>query len=248
MNMVPAVIFFSLFASILPSHSATIRLSTTDSVISGKRNQGWWSDTFENVARNPKYLIGTFGIIVQDNRATYRSHVSFDLPDLDEQVISATLRLTRFGSAGGELPGDRNNINSGVVQTIELFDVSTNAVVLNTTDGINLRIFEDVGTGGSYGHFDRLQIWNASGVEEFALNRAALDAINAAGPGAFSIGLTLPSATPNVNHFLFGPSFWDDSVQELVLVTPEPGYSALGTVVGLLFVSRRRRHFSGGKD
>lgn len=147
-------------------------ISTSDSQLqAGVDNQGWWSDLVaNNNALNDNYITGLSG------QANFRSFFSFDLSAVHGTVTSATLRLQRYEQAGPV--------------TLRFWDVSTPASQLIGTrqSGFDLTIFEDLGSGSSYGSF-LVRSGPESDVLSFTLNARALAEINRlAGSGYFSIG------------------------------------------------------------
>jgi hypothetical protein len=120
--------------------AATITFSTSDNRFEDLvDNQGWWSDSQDGSTTNANYFTGR-----QDSHLA-NSFFTFDLSSLDltSQVITAaTLSLPGFWFS-----------SSDDSETLGLFDVSTNAAVLNANNGTNATIFEDLGTGTSYGSF-----------------------------------------------------------------------------------------------
>ena len=135
-----------------------------------------------------------------------------------------------------------------------VFDVSTSPTALNATQPSgNLGIYNDLGSGNSYGAFT-VPV-NASGVLNFALSGAALNDIRNSAGGDFSTGgvlsLTSGAALPaNSTEFLFsGSDTQNQGRPTLTLVTaPVPEASttvSLGLLlalgVGGLAVARRRR-------
>lgn len=97
----------------------------------------------------------------------------FDLSGLSGGVTSVTLELQRYQS---------------LAATYSLFDVSTDPVTLNNNTGTSATIFEDLGTGTSYGSFVVAGAGLPTDVLSFALNAAALADIAGAAGGFFSIG------------------------------------------------------------
>ncbi|UKP00954.1 colicin E3/pyocin S6 family cytotoxin [Nostoc sp. UHCC 0870] len=140
----------------------------------------------------------------------FRSAVSFDLSSLSSQVTSAKLQL------------QKNRTSGDPIETLGLFEVTTDANTLYTSSYVSPAIYEDLGTGRSYGTFDVATGGNTSEILEFELNEAAIAAINAASGDFFSIGLALLSANPNnttqAAEYLFAFS-GNAGIQRLVLET-----------------------------
>ena len=107
----------------------------------------------------------------------HRSFFSFDLSSISEVVLDATLLLTRGTSSS----------NNEATETLEFFDVSTNAATLNNNTGGNAAIYADLGSGTSYGAFNIAGSGSLTDILSFNLNASALTDINAAS-GFFSIG------------------------------------------------------------
>jgi hypothetical protein len=152
-------------------------------------NQGWWSGVLDNVAENPNYFVGDLSA---DGTMWHNNFFSFALGELGGQsVLSATLQLTRaegFSELGR------------ITQRYTLMDATTDPTVLNATVGTSWDIFEELGSGQSYGSFDVTVSGDASELLSFSLNTIGLADLNAAvdaGDDYFSIGGTLnPSIIP----------------------------------------------------
>ena len=180
---------------------------TSDSQFdAGVDNQGWWSRTIENSDDHDSYITG----IVFDS--DHRSFFTFDLSSIELPVISATLELTCF-----------EYWSADESETLGLFDVSTDAVTLNNNVGTSESIYDDLGSGLSYGQFEILREGLSSDVLSFELNASAISDINAGKGGWFSIGGAMLSGSPVFEtQYFFGFS-QDGGVQHLVLeVVPEP--------------------------
>src|SRR5215217_1847829 len=124
---------FALAAPVAASAQATQTFSTSVSEFTaGVRNQGWWSRVTDNFDANDNYGVATFG----GNEPINRNFFTFDLSTAC-RASAGTLDLTRFEQIGP--------------LTYSLFDVSTPARTLNANNGFGGSIFDDLGTGVSYG-------------------------------------------------------------------------------------------------
>jgi hypothetical protein len=175
----------------------------------GTLNQGWWSDFAGNSNDNDNIIVGSIQL---DNLvANYNDFFTFLLSEIQPgSVVSATLRINDVGFGAGPFP-----------VTYSLFDVSTDARVLNFNDvgSPNLGIFGDLGSGVLYASTGLNG--NPSSPFDIVLDASAVADINGAAGGYFSIGGTL---TPG-------------SVQEV----PEPGTVALlGIALAVMAAARRR--------
>ena len=209
----------------------TIIISTSDNQITpGFDNQGWWSVNRTNEYVTENYLVG----ISPDSKNNDVKHnfFTFDLSQITKVVISARLELTRFGY----------NADSDQ-ETLGLFDVSTNAITLNTTTGVSSIIFDDLGSGNSYGEMVITSNGLSSDIVSAELNVQAISDINASLGGWFSIGGSLLTpGSPNYggSETLFGYSHESDGIQQLVLeVIPEPASLILMTFGSLLVFKRK---------
>lgn len=224
---------FAALGTIGSAQAAIFRFDTSDNqFIPSIDNQGWWSATESNSDINDNYFVGRARDTIVSN-AILRNFFTFDLSSLNEEVVSATLRLQRYDGRGNP------------TQTLGFFDVSTPAATLNNNEGTSAAIFDDLGTGKSYGTFDVSTRGNSSGILSFTLNSAAIADINAAAGGFFSIGgaLNAESLSSPGDQYLFGNSS-GGGVQQLVINVPEPS-SVLGTlafgVFGAGWVLKRRQ-------
>ena len=200
------------------AQAAVITYSTAQSEFdSGVLNQGWWSATQSNTDNNDNHYTGLIG------SDSLRSFYTFDLSQLVGTVTSATLRIQRGNQDG--------NVN------VKLNDVSTAASVVNNNFGVSSSIFNDLGTGNSYGSF---QVSNGSFSTylSFDLNAQALIDINAA-TTFFTIG-----AMVNPNQYIFSSTGGDVTYLDLNVVpsaVPEPATVALFGLGLLGFAATRRK-------
>ncbi len=191
---------------------STVTFSTSESQFDpGIDNQGWWSDTWRNDNINDNYFTGY--ISNGANSHMTRNFFTFDLSSLDltgQEVTSATLRLTR---ATGVSPDSE--------ETVEFFDVSTPADVLNNNVGPDPAIYADLGSGVSYGSFTVAVAGSSSEVVSFDLNAGALADITDSVGQFFSIGGALTSiGQDTVHEGLFG--FSNELGGQELVITTEP--------------------------
>jgi hypothetical protein len=253
------VIFAGMFAlagvggpAIAPhATAATISIRTIDGLlIDGHENAGAWKSPTAGTQLpdlNSNHITGF------NNDGIARSFFSFDLSLVgSSQVVSAlTLKLKRYNS----------NAGNEASETVEFFDVSTDPVTLNHNGTPNAGIFNDLGSGDSYGTLS-FGPGASTDILSVALNANALLDINAA-LGAyqsnpitanrfFSIGADL--ITNSGNDGIFGASNLNNdpngprptlvlTLQEPLLAAdaPEPTtLAAFGLGVFGLSVLRRR--------
>ena len=100
------------------------------------------------------------------------------------------------GIKGGEAPP----------RYLGLFEVTTPDRVLNNNVGINLLIYQDLGTGPSYGRFRINTDGRRDSLVRLPLNKTAVAAINDARGHYFSIGGRLLSINSVRGDYLFGGS------------------------------------------
>jgi hypothetical protein len=146
-------------------------------------NQGWWSNTAGNSDDNSNTIAGDFA------GSQYRNFFSFDI---------ANLNLTGKTITRAVLSGDVAGVQ-GTDISYYLFDVSTDVYTLNANNGTSTSIFNDLGTGNSYGGYS-IDASDSNTTKNFILDFNAISDITAtkdAGGNFFSIGGALqPGAVP----------------------------------------------------
>lgn len=193
---------------------------------SGSDNQGWWSDTWANSSpTNDYYNTSAVGATAIRPASELRSFFTFDLSSLSGTVVSAKLEVMNYSTNAG---------------TLGLFDVSTNAALLNDTVGTSASIHADLGGGISYGEFAVQGFQPTNAVLTFALNEAAVFDIKTAAGQFFSIGGRSMEfqAVPSYSDTIFGSSGSGGPQRLVVDVIPEP-YTI--TLLGLGGLALRRR-------
>lgn len=215
----------ALSLPLVAAHAGTIMLTTAQSEFTaGTLNQGWWASNAGNATRNDNHLTGSY------TGGEYRSFYTFDLSTITGKVKSASL-LVKHGNQSGPV-------------TLDLWDVTTAANIVNKNDGMNAAVFADLGSGKSYGSY---QIQADSPFDTYlslSLNVHAFHDLDKAN-GFFTIGATASSAQ---NNFIFGSTGSD--VTSLIVEfadapsakVPEPASLALLLAgVGGIVAARRRK-------
>jgi hypothetical protein len=165
----------------------------------GIENQGWWSPIDSNFNDNDNYFTG--GYSTGDD---HRNFFSFDLVGLEGPVVRAWLYVAKYVDWAGD-----------PVETLTLYDVSTDPAILNSNEGVSQTIFDDLGSGTVYGSFDVAVPGPPRSQWLFELNDAGVAAINAAAGGWFSVGGRLVTSE-GAGEYLFGGTSGDGK-QWLVL-------------------------------
>jgi hypothetical protein len=229
MKKLPKIVTVFFAASICASVAGNVRaapltLRTNDaSVVAafGEAGQGWWHSSFASTDSNTNYAAG----------GGYRSFLTFDLNNLaltGQTITAAKVRLQAFQTQG----------NTG----ISFFDVTSDPFAVNfNAPPLNLAIWNDLGSGTSYGTGLLPSAPGPNDILEFTLNVAAIGALNLGiGQGFFMIGINTGSNN----------NFWSSTAngnQQLVLdfvpsEVPVPAPGALALLgLGLLGLGATRR-------
>ncbi len=138
-------------------------------------NFGWWSDTIGHFEGNYNYFAGDDGSF-----GSIRNFFSFDLSDLQDTAISASLHLKPYSASYPFTP-----------MRYDLFEVFTSASDLILSSGLNQTIFTDLGTGNHYGSYLFNSDPNTLNEITINLTTAAIDSINSRTNTYFSIGGTV---------------------------------------------------------
>jgi hypothetical protein len=215
-----ASVFVALFALGAGAQAASYTFDTGT-------NLGNWSATQANTDANTSYTVGNSA------GTEWRNFFTFSLASLapNEQVVSATLQLRKWWY-----------YSTDPTENVGFYDVSTPTTALNNNDGFSAAIFNDLGTGTSYGSVSVAQAGSTTDIVDVSLNAAARAAIASAAGGSFSIGGSC--LTCGTGQTVFGTSN-AAGIQQLVVQTapiPEPStYAMLGVGLAALAFLRRRK-------
>lgn len=185
--IVSLVVLFSFLSILLTDVKTVSAQIVIDAVDSGSYS----SDGDHNPALTD-YPAGLILFVI------LRNFFVFDLTAVTEDIVAATLTV--------ESPGGYESSNP--FETWTLYDVSTDIPTL-TAGGLGLTaIYDDLGTGISYGSVDVTASDNGQLIT-ITLNPAAITALNTARGGAFAIGGDVStlggSAVPLEAIFLYTP-------------------------------------------
>lgn len=195
----------------------------------GVDNQGWYNNTKDNRDSNDNYVVGDCCGTVGE----YRNFLTFYLGRLQGRTAAAATLVLRRGTSNG-----------GQAEPLALFDVSTGARRLNQNDRESLEIFRDLGSGTRYGTYRLSTTADPDSLVHLPLNSAAVNDINHARGGFFSIGGRLLDTRADHNLFEFTTGV---GVQALV-VQLAPTCTVTGTEGGdfLVGTDRADRICAGG--
>lgn len=184
---------------------------------------GWFDEFGFHDGGNRNYLVGVCGdpTCVKMNDVVYRDFFAFNLSAATPHATSASLLIWNPGKA---IDGDDGYASMFATETFQLKEVHTPLSVLTASQFNGIGVFDDLGSGTSYGHAVVSAADNGTWVR-VGLNAAALDAINGAAGGSIAFGGSL---------FGVGP----------ISSVPEPQMLAL-LVGGLALLAWRIRHSAG---
>jgi hypothetical protein len=210
-----------ILAATSQAHATVYELTTADHRFdTGVDNQGWWSTTISNSNSNDNYYCGL------NSNGPHRSFFTFFAPSwgTNETIVGAVLAAPRGAS------------NSASAE-VQLFDVATAVAILNNNAGTHSAIYEDLGSGLSYGSVVVSGSGTASQAVQIPLNAQGMAALQASAGTYFSIGARLA----NESNHLFGDT--DIYTARLIVTTvPEPKSVVLTglSVIGLTMLRPRR--------
>lgn len=185
---------------------STLVFNTSDNQFdAGVDNHGWWSDTAFNRDANDNYGVG-----INSSGQDHRNFFTFDLSSLDlssEVVTSVTLELRAYSWTSPDTS-----------ETIEFFDVSTDAATLNSNWGTSATIYNDLGSGISYGAFTESPL-PSNAIRSFVLNAGANAGVTAAAGDFFSVGGALQTIGGGRGSEGFLTNSGDLGIQRIVVET-----------------------------
>jgi hypothetical protein len=192
------------------------------------QDAGWYNQLGLHTSDNPNYIAGNvqYSIGAADYSYIFHNFFVFDLGNINEQITSATLQFHSYEVTG--------------IGTYNLFDVLTPPEMLDMNTADSVDIFNDLGTGTTFGSFDA-DPGKSFQTFQLTLNQSATNAINSA-DGLFAIGGSF--ATNFTNSYIFGASENIDQMKLILNTTsievPQPGSLAL-LVIGLFSIGFCRK-------
>ena len=162
-------------------------------------DSGWWDSTGFHDSTNPNYLAGLA------EGVQYRNFTVFDLSAVSQPISAATLNLF-----------NPEYVSPDPTETYTLFDVSTPISMLTTSSSGRTDIFNDLGTGTSYG-FQTVSNSDDGQIVSVPLNAAGLSALNDAEGGLAALGGALTTISGPSDQVVFAYSGNPTDVRQLVL-------------------------------
>jgi hypothetical protein len=195
-------------AAVLGSLGGTVTVNATDA--------GWWDSTGAHTATNKNYFVGQSG-------NQYHDYFVFDLGGLAPGLLTgAQLRISN-PSTGYSSP-----FASDVYTT---FDESTPLASLMATGTGQTGIFNDLGSGTTYGSTIVSSASNGQTVAT-TLNAAALAALNGAIGGPIAVGGAITTLVGSNTQFLFANTGGASDSRQLVLTYSGTDYYSFTAAPG----------------
>ncbi|MEM7255039.1 MAG: VPLPA-CTERM sorting domain-containing protein [Pseudomonadota bacterium] len=256
------------------ANAESISVFTTDPNVDSRDRGSFFASAFVNSPFGPgagnwkspdgvftvrSFGDGGFGGGTPSTAEVSRMYHIFDIPSLDpgKTITSAVLKIPHGSrSYASTVPGGAGD----PTETVAFFDVSTAPEVLRNpdtsqADAVLDAIFDDLGTGASYGGFVASASSNNT-TESIVLTPDAVAALNAALGGTWAIGGKITSNTQTAfgaEEQVFkgsedgrdnppnGYPFFAQSELELTVVPVPPAVLLFASAIAGLGVIRRRR-------
>jgi hypothetical protein len=141
---------------------------------------GWYDYTGSHDSANPDYIVGNCSLGSCGGDASYNDFFTFDLSGVSGPITSATLSLGNpsVGYSGAS------------TATFTTYDVSTPIDSVTASQSGAVSIYNDLGSGTSYGAVG-VGPFDNNGQVDIVFNSAGLTALSAAEGGEFAVGGSL---------------------------------------------------------
>ena len=189
---VPSHAMFAFTNVVSPGDVELVVTGTNGTTVLNAIDSGWFSELGNHIASNDNYIVGVCGDDACNGDSLNRNdYFVFDLGSENLGASSAVLRLMN--------PPNAVNAQNGYISTnpselYQVFDVSTNPVDLMADQSGETGIFDDLGSGVSFGNRLVSAADNGTFVE-ITLNSDAIAALNSS-TGNWAIGGTLTAEAP----------------------------------------------------
>jgi hypothetical protein len=193
-------------AAVAGRNGASVTVNWADS--------GWWNNAGLHTASNKNYIAGR----------AFHDYFVFNLGAVSQPITAAQLRL--------EMPTDGYNSNDST-ETFALFDVSTPLAELQASGTGRLDIFNDLGSGTSYG--SRVySVADNNTITSLTLNSSGINALNGAFGNPFPLGgaVTTVSGSGTNTQGVFASSSSTTLTKQLVLTLANTDYYSFSMATG----------------
>jgi hypothetical protein len=215
----------------LASAVHAVQLTTASAVFNvGLKNQGWYDSITSDRPFADDYATGYFF----GNKTESRGFLTFDLTTITTHVASAQLLIS---------VGDSQSPNGE--ETLNVYDVSTDAAVLNKKIGNPGAIFTDLGSGALLASGSVKIGQSPTNRITIGLLPAGIVEINSKLGGLISFGMSIATLNPQRSNdeYIFTSSAGVPNFLDLTFV-PEPSALALSAFTLIAFVRLRRRQIA----
>jgi len=213
---------FCLLVTFMVGGLFRVTPATADTISISASDTGTYTSSGFHLSSNKNYTTGISG------GTEDRSYFVFNIPSISAPIVSVQLQLTN--PLNGYTSPDP-------FETFQLFDVLTSIPLLEATNVGSTSIFNDLGSGISYGT-RTVSVADNGTLVTISLNSAAMSAITTASGSALAFGGALTSLGGATNEFVFGFTGTGTPTRSLVITTttvPEPSALASLSVALLLW-------------